>query len=117
GNRPASTSAQDRNPKRSPSEFERGAGACALAALVPTTRSGQYRGPARRNEDAGGGGTDQLDRRMATNRPVQQRHMNTAPSSRWQRVLQQCTQHLSERWPVRPTTEQPSNQALQAGFL
>ena len=43
--------------------------------------------------------------------------MNTAPSSRWQRVLQQCTQHLSERWPVRPTTEQPSNQALQAGFL
>ena len=43
--------------------------------------------------------------------------MNTAPSSRWQRVLQQCTQQLSERWPVRPTTEQPSNQALQAGFL
>ncbi|SMF65996.1 MULTISPECIES: STY4528 family pathogenicity island replication protein [unclassified Pseudomonas] len=43
--------------------------------------------------------------------------MNTAPSSRWQRVLQQCTQQLSERWPVHPTTEQPSNQALQAGFL
>ena len=43
--------------------------------------------------------------------------MNTAPSSRWQRVLQQCTQQLSERWPARPTTEQPSNQALQAGFL
>lgn len=43
--------------------------------------------------------------------------MNTAPSSRWQRVLQQCTQQLSERWPVRPTTEHPSNQALQAGFL
>ena len=43
--------------------------------------------------------------------------MNTAPSSRWQRVLQQCTQQLSERWPERPTTEQPSNQALQAGFL
>jgi len=43
--------------------------------------------------------------------------MNTAPSSRWQRVLQQCTQHLSERWPARPTTEHPSNQALQAGFL
>ncbi|MFP5498236.1 MAG: STY4528 family pathogenicity island replication protein [Gammaproteobacteria bacterium] len=43
--------------------------------------------------------------------------MNTAPSSRWQRVLQQCTLQLSERWPVRPTTEQPSNQALQAGFL
>lgn len=43
--------------------------------------------------------------------------MNTAPSSRWQRVLQQCTQQLSERWPSRPTTEHPSNQALQAGFL
>jgi hypothetical protein len=43
--------------------------------------------------------------------------MNTAPSSRWQRVLQQCTQQLSERWPARPATEQPSNQALQAGFL
>ncbi|PBQ09405.1 STY4528 family pathogenicity island replication protein [Pseudomonas syringae] len=43
--------------------------------------------------------------------------MNSAPSSRWQRVLQQCTQQLSERWPARPTTEQPSNQALQAGFL
>ncbi|WP_458369697.1 STY4528 family pathogenicity island replication protein [Pseudomonas fluorescens] len=43
--------------------------------------------------------------------------MNTAPCSRWQRVLQQCTQQLSERWPARPTTEQPSNQALQAGFL
>jgi len=43
--------------------------------------------------------------------------MNTAPSSRWQRVLQQCTEQLSERWPARPTTEQPSNQALQAGFL
>ncbi|CAI8946932.1 STY4528 family pathogenicity island replication protein [Pseudomonas sp. OA65] len=43
--------------------------------------------------------------------------MNTAPSSRWQRVLQQCTQQLSERWPERPTTEQPSNQALQVAFL
>ena len=43
--------------------------------------------------------------------------MNTAPSSRWQRVLQQCTQQLSERWPTRPTTEHSSNQALQAGFL
>ena len=43
--------------------------------------------------------------------------MNTTPSSRWQRVLQQCTQQLSERWPARPTTEHPSNQALQAGFL
>ncbi|USW03776.1 STY4528 family pathogenicity island replication protein [Pseudomonas pergaminensis] len=43
--------------------------------------------------------------------------MNTAPSSRWQRVLLQCTQQLSERWPARPTTEHPSNQALQAGFL
>ncbi|MNF68910.1 hypothetical protein D3C84_507800 [compost metagenome] len=43
--------------------------------------------------------------------------MNTAPSNRWQRVLQQCTQQLSERWPARPTTEQPSNQVLQAGFL
>ena len=43
--------------------------------------------------------------------------MKTAPAKRWQRVLQQCTQQLSERWPVRPTTEQPSNQALQAGFL
>ena len=43
--------------------------------------------------------------------------MNTAPAKRWQRVLQQCTQQLSERWPVRPTTEQPSNEALQAGFL
>ncbi|WP_460053165.1 STY4528 family pathogenicity island replication protein [Pseudomonas sp. H1_A05] len=43
--------------------------------------------------------------------------MNTAPSGRWQRVLQQCTQQLSGRWPARPTTEPPSNQALQAGFL
>ena len=43
--------------------------------------------------------------------------MNTDPSNRWQRVLQQCTQQLSERWPARPTTEHPSNQALQAGFL
>ncbi|WP_330212029.1 STY4528 family pathogenicity island replication protein [Pseudomonas sp. Z18(2022)] len=43
--------------------------------------------------------------------------MNSAPSSRWQRVLQQCAQQLSERWPARPTTEQPSNQTLQAGFL
>lgn len=43
--------------------------------------------------------------------------MNTAPANRWQRVLQQCTQQLSERWPARPTTEHPSNQALQAGFL
>ncbi|WP_223569782.1 STY4528 family pathogenicity island replication protein [Pseudomonas sp. BF-R-26] len=43
--------------------------------------------------------------------------MNAVPSSRWQRVLQQCTQQLSERWPARTTTEQPSNQALQAGFL
>ncbi|MBV4465905.1 hypothetical protein KVG95_21495 [Pseudomonas sp. SWRI79] len=43
--------------------------------------------------------------------------MNTAPSSRWQRVLQQCTQQLNEHWPTRPTTEKPSNQALQAGFL
>ena len=43
--------------------------------------------------------------------------MNVVPSSRWQRVLQQCTQQLSKRWPARPTTEQPSNQALQAGFL
>lgn len=43
--------------------------------------------------------------------------MNTVPSGRWQRVLQQCTQQLSERWPPRPTTEPPSNQALPAGFL
>ncbi|MBF8008638.1 hypothetical protein IZT72_29025 [Pseudomonas brenneri] len=43
--------------------------------------------------------------------------MNAVPSGRWQRVLQQCTQQLHERWPARPTTEQPSNQALQAGFL
>lgn len=43
--------------------------------------------------------------------------MNTAPCSRWQRVLQQCTQQLSQRWPAHPTTEQPSNQALQASFL
>ncbi|MDD1946626.1 STY4528 family pathogenicity island replication protein [Pseudomonas carnis] len=43
--------------------------------------------------------------------------MNTAPASRWQRVLQQCTQQLSDRWPAYPTIEQPSNQALQAGFL
>lgn len=43
--------------------------------------------------------------------------MNTAPSSRWQRVLQQCTQQLSERWPARPTTEHPSTPALQGGFL
>lgn len=43
--------------------------------------------------------------------------MNAVPASRWQRVLQQCTQQLHERWPARPTTEQPSNLALQAGFL
>lgn len=43
--------------------------------------------------------------------------MNTAVSSRWQRVLQQCAQQLSEHWPARPTTEHPSSQALQAGFL
>ncbi|NCE85781.1 STY4528 family pathogenicity island replication protein [Pseudomonas sp. Q1] len=43
--------------------------------------------------------------------------MNTVPSSRWQRILRQCTQQLSERWPAHPTTEPPSNQALQAGFL
>ncbi|MBB6290578.1 hypothetical protein FBY10_1157 [Pseudomonas sp. SJZ103] len=43
--------------------------------------------------------------------------MNAVLASRWQRVLQQCTQQLHERWPARPTTEQPSNQALQAGFL
>lgn len=43
--------------------------------------------------------------------------MNTAPASRWQRVLQQCTQQLGDRWPAPPTIEQPSNQALQAGFL
>ena len=43
--------------------------------------------------------------------------MNAVPACRWQRVLQQCTQQLHERWPARPTTEQPSNQALQAGFL
>ncbi|MEE5062678.1 STY4528 family pathogenicity island replication protein [Pseudomonas alliivorans] len=43
--------------------------------------------------------------------------MNTVPSGRWQRVLQQCTQQLSDCWPARPTTESPSNQALQAGFL
>ncbi|TCV62215.1 STY4528 family pathogenicity island replication protein [Pseudomonas fluorescens] len=43
--------------------------------------------------------------------------MNTAPSSRWQRVLRQCAQQLSDSWPNRPSTEQPSNQVLQAGFL
>lgn len=43
--------------------------------------------------------------------------MNAVPASRWQRVLQQCTKQLHERWPARPTSEQPSNQALQAGFL
>lgn len=43
--------------------------------------------------------------------------MNAVPASRWQRVLQQCTQQLHERWPARPTSEQPSNLALQAGFL
>lgn len=43
--------------------------------------------------------------------------MNTGPSNRWQRVLQQCTQQLNERWPPRPITEKTSNQALQAGFL
>ncbi len=43
--------------------------------------------------------------------------MNTVSSNRWQRVLQQCTQQLNERWPSRPTNEKPSNQALQAGFL
>ena len=41
----------------------------------------------------------------------------TAPASRWQRVLQQCTQQLNERWPAHPTADQPSNQSLQAGFL
>ncbi|MBD9466358.1 STY4528 family pathogenicity island replication protein [Pseudomonas sp. Pdm06] len=43
--------------------------------------------------------------------------MNTSTFGRWQRVLQQCTQQLSERWPARQTTEPPSNQTLQAGFL
>ncbi|AMN77241.1 STY4528 family pathogenicity island replication protein [Pseudomonas azotoformans] len=43
--------------------------------------------------------------------------MSTASTSRWQRVLQQCTQQLSDRWPTRPTTEHPSNQALEASFL
>ena len=43
--------------------------------------------------------------------------MNTTSFGRWQRVLLQCTQQLSERWPERPTTEQPSNQALQVAFL
>jgi len=43
--------------------------------------------------------------------------MMTAPASRWQRVLQQCTQQLNERWPAHPTADQPSNQSLQAGFL
>ncbi|MDO7896297.1 STY4528 family pathogenicity island replication protein [Pseudomonas citrulli] len=43
--------------------------------------------------------------------------MNIVPLSRWQRVLQQCAQQLSERWPTRPSIEKPSNQALQAGFL
>ncbi|MED7666699.1 hypothetical protein GXB78_05695 [Pseudomonas moraviensis subsp. stanleyae] len=43
--------------------------------------------------------------------------MNAGPSSRWQCVLQQCVQQLNERWPARPTTEHPSNQTLQAGFL
>lgn len=43
--------------------------------------------------------------------------MNTAPPNRWQRVLQQCTHQLGEHWPAHPTTEKPSNQALQAGFL
>ena len=43
--------------------------------------------------------------------------MNTAPSNRWQRVLLQCTQQMSDRWPTHPTAEKPSNQALQAGFL
>ncbi|NAO28872.1 hypothetical protein PsdCFBP2356_20360 [Pseudomonas syringae pv. dysoxyli] len=43
--------------------------------------------------------------------------MNTVSPNRWQRVLQQCTRQLSEHWPARPTTERPSSQALQAGFL
>ncbi|MFJ4131435.1 STY4528 family pathogenicity island replication protein [Pseudomonas cyclaminis] len=43
--------------------------------------------------------------------------MNAASPSRWQRVLQQCTHQLNERWPDHPTTEKPANQALQAGFL
>ena len=43
--------------------------------------------------------------------------MNTVSPNRWQRVLQQCTHQLSEHWPTRPTTEKPSNRALQAGFL
>ncbi|WLH65141.1 STY4528 family pathogenicity island replication protein [Pseudomonas sp. FP2300] len=43
--------------------------------------------------------------------------MKSAPYSRWQRVLKQCTQQLSERWPARPSTQPPSNQTLQAGFL
>ncbi|MGN2436516.1 STY4528 family pathogenicity island replication protein [Pseudomonas syringae] len=43
--------------------------------------------------------------------------MNTVSPNRWQRVLQQCTHQLSERWPTRPTTEKPTNQPLQAGFL
>ncbi|XVN15989.1 STY4528 family pathogenicity island replication protein [Pseudomonas corrugata] len=43
--------------------------------------------------------------------------MNSVSPSRWQRILQQCSHQLNERWPARPTTEKPSNQMLQAGFL
>jgi hypothetical protein len=41
--------------------------------------------------------------------------MNTPPSSRWQRVLQQSAQQLNEHWPAPPATEQPSK-TLQAGL-
>lgn len=38
-------------------------------------------------------------------------------SSRWQRVLQQCTRQLEVQWPARPASPKPSLYGLQAGFL
>ncbi len=42
--------------------------------------------------------------------------MSCPSPSRWQRVLQQCAQHLEGRWPERPAAKAPSV-GLQAGFL
>jgi hypothetical protein len=38
-------------------------------------------------------------------------------TSRWQRVLQQCTRRLEDQWPARPPSPKPSLYGQQAGFL
>ncbi|HJH22695.1 MULTISPECIES: STY4528 family pathogenicity island replication protein [Pseudomonas] len=43
--------------------------------------------------------------------------MSAVVTSRWQRVLQQCTRHLEDQWPARPPSPKPSLYGQQAGFL